>query len=96
MRRILALALDSFEANRKSYHLSCDPTRDPDGPDRRRGGRADGRRRLTPGPARRVRRDPRGVRTQMYQVWNDHEEEHYRIIADHFVRHLEPFARYAR
>ena len=28
MRQILTLALDSFEANRKSYHLSCDPAQD--------------------------------------------------------------------
>ena len=35
MREVLALALDSFEANRKSYHLSCDPSADPDQSDRR-------------------------------------------------------------
>jgi hypothetical protein len=29
-------------------------------------------------------------------VWNDHEEEHYRIIADHFEKHLAPFAPYAQ
>jgi tagaturonate epimerase len=34
--------------------------------------------------------------TRLYQVWNDNEEEHYRIIADHFVKHLTPFAPYAR
>ena len=34
MREVLALALDSFEANRKSYHLSCDPTRIPSRSDR--------------------------------------------------------------
>ena len=32
----------------------------------------------------------------MYQVWNDNEEEHYGIIADHFVKHLQPFAPYAQ
>jgi hypothetical protein len=34
--------------------------------------------------------------TRMYHVWNDNEEEHYRIIADHFVKHLAPFAAYAQ
>jgi hypothetical protein len=29
-------------------------------------------------------------------VWNDNEEEHYRIIADHFVKHLTPFVPYVR
>ena len=33
---------------------------------------------------------------RLYQVWNDNEEEHYRIIADHFERHLAPFAPYAQ
>ncbi len=32
MRQVLTLALESFEANRKSYHLSCDPTRIPTDP----------------------------------------------------------------
>ena len=32
MREVLRLALDSFEANRKSYHLSCDPTKIPTDP----------------------------------------------------------------
>ena len=29
-------------------------------------------------------------RPRLYQVWNDHEEEHYQIIADHFVTYLAP------
>ena len=95
MRQVLALALDSFEANRKSYHLSCDPRRS-DRSHRREVRPVDGRRRLTAGPARRVRRDPRRVGPRMYQVWNDHEEEHYGIIAEHFVKHLAPFAPYAQ
>jgi hypothetical protein len=33
---------------------------------------------------------------RLYRVWNDNEEEHYSIIADHFVKHLKPFAPYAR
>ena len=62
MREVLGLALDSFEANRKSYHLSCDPEQDSHRSDRRRGCSVDGRHRLTAGPARRVRGDPGGVR----------------------------------
>jgi hypothetical protein len=34
--------------------------------------------------------------SRMYQVWHDHEEEHYNIITGHFVKHLTPFAPYAR
>jgi hypothetical protein len=95
MRRILALALDSFEANRKSYHLSCDPTRIPTDPtDDEVAGLldvVDSRQVLHVGYGAIL--DEFG--SQMYRLWNDHEEEHYRIIADHFVKHLEPFARYA-
>jgi hypothetical protein len=95
MRRILALALDSFEANRKSYHLSCDPTRIPADPtDDEVAGLldvVDSRQVLHVGYGAILEE----FGSQMYRLWNDHEEEHYRIIADHFVKHLEPFARYA-
>jgi hypothetical protein len=95
MRRILALALDSFEANRKSYHLSCDPTRIPTDPtDDEVAGLldvVDSRQVLHVGYGAIL--DEFGP--QMYRLWNDNEEEHYRIIADHFIKHLEPFARYA-
>jgi hypothetical protein len=95
MRRILALALDSFEANRKSYHLSCDPARIPTDPTDDEVARL-----LDTTDSRQVLHVGYGAileefGPQMYRVWNDHEEEHYGIIADHFVRHLEPFARYA-
>ena len=33
---------------------------------------------------------------QLYRVWDHHEEEHYQVIADHFVKHLAPFAPYAQ
>ena len=96
MRRILELALDSFEANRKSYHLSCDPARIPRDPTDAEVGRlmdvADSRQVLHVGYGAIL--EEFGPR--MYQVWKDHEEELYGIIADHFVRHLEPFARYAQ
>jgi tagaturonate epimerase len=96
MREVLALALDSFEANRKSYHLSCDPTKIPPDPTDDQVGqlmdRVDSRQVLHVGYGAIL--EEFGPR--MYQVWNDNEEEHYRIIADHFVKHLTPFASYAR
>jgi tagaturonate epimerase len=96
MREVLALALDSFEANRKSYHLSCDPTKIPTDPTDEQVARLmdgiDSRQVLHVGYGAILSEfGPR-----LYQVWNDNEEEHYRIIADHFVKHLTPFATYAR
>ena len=95
MREVLALALDSFEANRKSYHLSCDPTKIPTDPTDDQVAqlmdRVDSRQVLHVGYGAIL--EEFGPR--MYQVWNDNEEEHYRIIADHFVKHLTPFASYA-
>ena len=96
MREVLALALDSFEANRKSYHLSCDPTKIPTDPTDDQVAqlmdRVDSRQVLHVGYGAIL--EEFGPR--MYQVWNDNEEEHYRIIADHFVKHLTSFASYAR
>ena len=96
MRDVLALALTSFEANRKSYHLSCDPTKIPTNPTDEEVGRlmdvVDSRQVLHVGYGAILEQ----FGTQMYRVWNDNEEQHYRIIADHFVKHLAPFAPYAR
>jgi tagaturonate epimerase len=96
MREVLTLALDSFEANRKSYHLSCDPTRIPTDPTddevAQLMDRVDSRQVLHVGYGAILEE----FGTRMYQVWNDNEEEHYRIIADHFVKHLAPFAPYAQ
>ena len=96
MREVLALALDSFEANRKSYHLSCDPTRIPANPTddevAQLMDRVDSRQVLHVGYGAILEE----FGTRLYQVWNDNEEEHYRIIADHFVKHLTPFAPYAQ
>jgi tagaturonate epimerase len=96
MREVLTLALDSFEANRKSYHLSCDPTRIPTDPTDEEVAqlmdRVDSRQVLHVGYGAILEE----FGTRMYQVWNDNEEEHYRIIADHFVKHLAPFAPYAQ
>jgi hypothetical protein len=96
MREVLALALDSFEANRKSYHLSCDPTRIPTDPTDDEVARlmdvVDSRQVLHVGYGAIL--EEFGPR--LYQVWNANEEEHYQIIADHFVKHLAPFAPYTR
>jgi hypothetical protein len=95
MREVLVLALDSFEANRKSYHLSCDPTRIPTDPTddevAQLMDRVDSRQVLHVGYGAIL--EEFGPR--LYQLWNDNEEEHYKIIADHFVKHLTPFASYA-
>ncbi len=96
MREVLTLALDSFEANRKSYHLSCDPSRIPTDPTDDQVARlmdvVDSRQVLHVGYGAILAE----FRDRMYRVWNDNEEEHYRIIADHFVKHLTPFAAYAQ
>jgi tagaturonate epimerase len=96
MREVLALALDSFEANRKSYHLSCDPTKIPTDPTDDEGAQLmdviDSRQVLHVGYGAILEE----FGTRMYQVWNANEEEHYQIIADHFVKHLAPFAPYTR
>src|SRR4051794_6923565 len=96
MREVLTLALESFEANRKSYHLSCDPARIPTDPTDDEVGelmdKVDSRQVLHVGYGAILAE----FGTRLYQVWNDHEEEHYRILADHFTKHLAPFAPYAR
>jgi hypothetical protein len=96
MRQVLTLALASFEANRKSYHLSCDPALIPTDPTDDEVARlmdiVDSRQVLHVGYGAIL--EEFGPR--MYQVWNDHEDEHYEIIADHFTKHLAPFAPYAQ
>ena len=96
MREVLGLALDSFEANRRSYHLSCDPARIPTDPTDDQVARlmdvVDSRQVLHVGYGAIL--EEFGPR--LYRVWNDNEEEHYGIIAEHFVKHLEPFASYAQ
>ena len=96
MREVLTLALDSFEANRKSYHLSCDPSRIPTRPTDEEVARLldvlDSRQVLHVGyGAILAEFGPR-----MYAVWNEQEDELYSVIEDHFVRHLSPFAAYAQ
>ena len=94
MRQILTLALESFEANRKSYHLSCDPSRIPTDPTDDEVaalmGIVDSRQVLHVGYGAIL--EEFGPR--MYAIWNDHEDEHYEIISEHFVKHLQPFAQW--
>jgi hypothetical protein len=96
MREVLTLALDSFEANRKSYHLSCDPSRIPTNPtDEEVAGLmdvVDSRQVLHVGYGAILAE----FRTRMYAVWNAQEEELYSVVSDHFVKHLAPFAPYAQ
>jgi hypothetical protein len=95
MREALSLALESFEANRKSYHLSCDPGRIPTQPSDDEVAHlmdvVDSRQVLHVGYGAILEE----FGTRMYGVWNDHEDEHYEIIADHFIKHLKPFAPWA-
>ncbi len=96
MREVLTLALDSFEANRKSYHLSCDPSRIPTDPTDEEVARlmdvVDSRQVLHVGYGAILAE----FGTRMYAVWNAQEEELYSVISDHFVKHLTPFAAYAQ
>jgi len=96
MRQILTLALESFEANRRSYHLSCDPAKIPADPSDEEVARlmdvVDSRQVLHVGYGAIL--EEFGQR--MYQVWNNNEEQLYETIADHFVKHLEPFAPHAQ
>ena len=82
MREVLALALDSFEANRKSYHLSCDPTKIPTDPTDDQVAqlmdRVDSRQVLHVGYGAILEE----FAARMYQVWHDNEEEHCGIIAN--------------
>jgi len=92
MRDVLTLALDSFEANRKSYHLSCDPSRIPTSPTDEEVGRLmdviDSRQVLHVGYGAILAE----FGSRMYAVWNDQEDQLYQVIEDHFVKHLAPFA----
>lgn len=92
MREITALALESFEQNRKSYHLSCDPAKVPAHPTD-----AELATLLDVIDSRQVLHVGYGAileafKPRMYEVWLNHDEELYGIIAEHFVKHLAPFS----
>ena len=92
MREILRLSLDSFEANRQSYHLSCDPGKIPTNPSDEQLAdlvtAVDSRQVLHVGYGA-VAREVRPRRSS--RCWNDHEEELYEIMHEHFVKHVGPF-----
>lgn len=94
LREVLALSLESFEENRHSYHLSCDPTRIPANP-------ADGQmdQLITDLDSRQVMHVGYGAVLEQFgdrikDILRANEEELYGVIRDHFVAHLEPFARH--
>ena len=96
MRSVLTLALESFEANVKSYHLSCDPARIPTDPTDEQVAEL-----LDVIDSRQVLHVGYGAvlaefGPQLFDVWDTHEEELYGVVSDHFVRHLAPFAPYAQ
>ena len=88
---VLKLSLESFEENRHSYHLSCDPARIPSDPDK------DSLDDLvTAIDSRQVMHVGYGAALTEYgdrikDVLKANEEEHHEVIHQHFVRHLEPF-----
>jgi hypothetical protein len=88
---ILKLSIASFEENRHSYHLSCDPARIPTDPPK------DAMDDLvTAIDSRQVLHVGYGAALSEYgdqikDVLRANEEELYEVIHQHFVRHLEPF-----
>lgn len=94
-QNILRVCRESFETNRASYRLSCDPMRIP----------ADPRRDelddlITANDSRQVLHVGFGPALNIYgdrirNVLREHEEELTDIVSGHFVRHLAPFARHA-
>lgn len=93
MREITALSLESYEQNRKSYHLSCDPAKVPANPTDEQLATL-----LDVVDSRQVLHVAYGAvleefHDRMYEVWLAHDEELYGIIEQHFVKHLAPFVR---
>jgi hypothetical protein len=91
-REMLALAIDSYETNKKSYHLSCDPARVPtDLPDDKLDDL------LTLIDSRQVLHVAYGAildayKPRMMKIWSDHDAELQDVIKNHFVKHLAPFS----
>lgn len=93
LRAILAESLASFEVNRHSYHLSCDPARIPADPSDDQMDEL-----ITAIDSRQVMHVGYGPVLEKYgtritQVLVDNEEMLYDVIHDHFVKHLAPFGR---
>lgn len=93
-REILGFSLARFPTDKASYHISADPAKVPRGDalrDNELGGLLD-----LPDP-RQVLHVTFGSVLDAYgdairSELSEHEEQHYRAIARHFVRHLKPFA----
>jgi hypothetical protein len=91
LREILRLSLESFEENRHSYHLSCDPGKIPANPSN-----AQLDDLVTAVDSRQVMHVAYGAVLEKFgreikQALDDHEEELYEIMHQHFVKHLAPF-----
>ena len=91
LREILKLSLESFEENRHSYHLSCDPGKIPANPS---DAQLDDL--VTAVDSRQVMHVAYGAVLEKFgreikQALDDHEEELYEIMHQHFVKHLAPF-----
>ena len=91
LREILKLSLASFEENRHSYHLSCDPGKIPANPS---DDQLDDL--VTAVDSRQVMHVGYGAVLERFgeeikQVLDDHEEELYEIMHQHFLKHVEPF-----
>jgi len=93
LRDILRLSLESFEENRHSYHLSCDPAKIPTDPSDDQLDdlvtAIDSRQVMHVGYGAVLERYGRDIR----RVLGEHEEELYAIMHEHFVKHLAPFGR---
>lgn len=93
LRDILALSLESFEVNRHSYHLSCDPAKIPVNPSDEQMDDL-----ITALDSRQVMHVGYGPVLEQYgdrikQILVDNEEMLHEIIREHFVRHLAPFGK---
>ena len=91
LREILKLSLASFEENRHSYHLSCDPGKIPTNPS---DDQLDDL--VTAIDSRQVMHVGYGAAlekfgTEIKQALDEHEEELYEIMHQHFVKHVGPF-----
>ncbi|MDR0848674.1 MAG: tagaturonate epimerase family protein [Propionibacteriaceae bacterium] len=94
-REVLDLSIREFEANRTSYHLSCDLAKIPANPS---DSELDDL--LTLIDSRQVLHVGYGTALTMfhdrlYECWLSNEDELTQIIRDHFIKHLEPFAAWA-
>ena len=92
LREILTLSLASFEENRASYHLSCDPGKIPANPSDEQLDEL-----VTAVDSRQVMHVGYGAALKMYgeeikQALADNENELYEIMHQHFLKHLQPFS----